>query len=111
VTSASISRQKHSEKLARLKKHQQELANKISDRPPSAIASASFFKRRRFFGRGRFRSFWTWFWIDQPTAFNASQPRCGATDIKPSSPGIQAATLRLDHSPPSGGGREADHAA
>jgi hypothetical protein len=50
----------------------------------------------RFFGRG--------FWIDQPIAFNASQPRCGATDVRPSSPAIQFATLRLDHSPPSGGG-------
>ena len=74
-----------------------------------------------FFGRG--------FWIDQPMAFNAylafaapdnplsrnaslcpatrlpaRQPRCGATDTKPSSPAIQAATLRLDHSKPSGGG-------
>jgi hypothetical protein len=48
-----------------------------------------------FFGRG--------FWIDQPIAFKASQPRCGATDAKPSSPAIQAATLRLDHRPPSGG--------
>lgn len=49
-----------------------------------------------FFGRG--------FWIDQPIAFNASQPRCGATEGRLSSPAIQAATLRLDHSPPSGGG-------
>lgn len=49
-----------------------------------------------FFGRG--------FWIDQLIALSASQPRCGATDTKPSSPAIQAATLRLDHSPPSGGG-------
>jgi hypothetical protein len=49
-----------------------------------------------FFGRG--------FWIDQPIAFNASHPRCGATDVRPSSPAIQFATLRLDHSPPSGGG-------
>jgi hypothetical protein len=49
-----------------------------------------------FFGRG--------FWIDQPIAFSASQPRCGATDLRPSSPAIQFATLRLDHSPPSGGG-------
>src|SRR6202040_3459948 len=48
-----------------------------------------------FFGRG--------FWIDQPIAFNASHPRCGAIDTKPSSPAIQFATLRLDHSPPSGG--------
>ena len=49
-----------------------------------------------FFGRGA--------WIDQPIAFSASQPRCGATDVRPSSPAIQSATLRLDHSPPSGGG-------
>jgi hypothetical protein len=42
-----------------------------------------------FFGRG--------FWIDQPIAFSASQPRCGATDVRPSSPAIQFATLRLDH--------------
>src|ERR1700737_3168434 len=49
-----------------------------------------------FFGRG--------FWIDQPIAFNASQPRCGATDLRPSWRAIQSATLRLDHSPPSGGG-------
>ena len=49
-----------------------------------------------FFGRG--------FWIDQPIAFNASQPRRGATDVRPSSLAIQSATLRLDHSPPSAGG-------
>jgi hypothetical protein len=49
-----------------------------------------------FFGRG--------VWIDQPIAFNASQPRCGATDVRPSSTAIQSATYRLDHSPPSGGG-------
>src|SRR6516162_2546118 len=49
-----------------------------------------------FFGRG--------VWIDQPIAFSASQPRCGATNVRPSSPAIQSATLRLDHSPPSGGG-------
>jgi len=46
-----------------------------------------------FFGRGC--------WIDQPIAFKASQPRWGATDLRPSSPAIQAATLRLDHRPPS----------
>ena len=51
-----------------------------------------------FFGRG--------FWIDQPIAFNASQPRCGATEVRLSSPAIQAATLRLDHSPPSGAGEQ-----
>src|ERR1700720_800041 len=74
-----------------------------------------------FFGRG--------FWIDQPMAFNAylafaapdnplsrnaslcpatrlsaRQPRCGATEVRPSSLAIQAATLRLDHNPPSAGG-------
>ena len=49
-----------------------------------------------FFGRG--------FWIDQPIAFNASQPRCGATDLRPSWRAIQSATLRLDHNPPAGGG-------
>jgi hypothetical protein len=52
-----------------------------------------------FFGRG--------FWSDQPIAFNASQPRCGATDVRPSSSTIQSATLRLDHSPPSAGGTKA----
>ena len=49
-----------------------------------------------FFGRG--------VWIDQPIAFNASQPRCGATDGRPSSLAIQAATLLLDHNPPLAGG-------
>lgn len=74
-----------------------------------------------FFGRG--------VWIDQPIAFNAClafaapdnplarnaslcpgtrlsarQPRCGATDVRPSSAAIQSAALRLDHSPPSAGG-------
>ena len=49
-----------------------------------------------FIGRG--------VWIDQPIAFNASQPRCGATDVRPSSAAIQSAALRLDHSPPSAGG-------
>ena len=74
-----------------------------------------------FFGRG--------VWIDQPIAFNAylafaapdnplsrnaslcpatrlsaRQPRCGATDVRPSSLAIQAATLLLDHNPPSAGG-------
>jgi hypothetical protein len=74
-----------------------------------------------FFGRG--------FWIDQPIAFSAylafaapdiplsrnaslcpgtrlstRPPRCGATEMRPSSAAIQSATLRLDHSPPSGGG-------
>src|SRR5689334_21985468 len=41
---------------------------------------------------------------DQPIAFRASQPRWGKTAASPSSPAIQAATLRLDHRPPSGGG-------
>src|ERR1700731_3542263 len=49
-----------------------------------------------FFGRG--------FWIDQPIAFKASHPRCAATHVRPSSSAIPAAPLRLDHSPPSGGG-------
>ena len=49
-----------------------------------------------FFGRG--------FWIDQPIAFKASHPRCAATDVRPSSLAIQAATLLLDHNPPSAGG-------
>src|SRR5580692_4267263 len=49
-----------------------------------------------FFGRG--------VWIDQPIAFNASQPRCGATNLRPSSLAIQAATLLLDHNPPLAGG-------
>src|ERR1700732_4441326 len=42
-----------------------------------------------FFGRG--------FWIDQPIAVQASHPRCAATDVRPSSPAIQATTLRLRH--------------
>ena len=33
-----------------------------------------------FFGRG--------FWIDQPIAFNASQPRCGATEVRLVGPGL-----------------------
>src|SRR4029077_1196435 len=49
-----------------------------------------------FFGRG--------FLIDQPIAFKASHPRCAATDVRPSSSAIHAATLWFDHSPPSGGG-------
>src|SRR3954447_23253026 len=44
------------------------------------------------------------FCTDQPIAFRASQPRWGNTAARPSSPAIQAATLRLDHRPPSGGG-------
>src|SRR4051794_24970767 len=39
-----------------------------------------------------------------PTARSASQPRWTATEASPSSPAIHAATLRLVHSPPSGGG-------
>src|SRR5215210_9202845 len=44
------------------------------------------------------------FCTDQPIAFSASHPRWGKTSASPSSPAIQAATLRLDHRPPSGGG-------
>src|SRR3954452_16689922 len=44
------------------------------------------------------------FCTDQLTAFRASHPRGGKTAASPSSPAIQAATLRLDHKPPSGGG-------
>src|SRR4051812_20220121 len=44
------------------------------------------------------------FCTDQPIAFRASQPRWDKTAASPSSPAIQAATLRLDHRPPSGGG-------
>jgi len=44
------------------------------------------------------------FCADQLIAFRASQPRCGKTAASRSSLAIQAATLRLDHRPPSGGG-------
>src|SRR5829696_1848308 len=44
------------------------------------------------------------FCTDQSIALSASQPRWGKTSASPSSPAIQAATLRLDHRPPSGGG-------
>src|SRR3954469_99573 len=44
------------------------------------------------------------FCTDQLIAFRASQPRGGKPAATPSSPAIQAATLRLDHRPPSGGG-------
>src|SRR3954463_10942559 len=44
------------------------------------------------------------FCTDQLIALSASQPRWGKTAASPSSPAIQAATLRLDHRPPSGGG-------
>src|SRR3954453_5400958 len=44
------------------------------------------------------------FCTDQLIAFRASQPRWGKTAASPSSPAIQAATLRLVHRPPSGGG-------
>src|SRR3954453_14435961 len=44
------------------------------------------------------------FFTGQPIALSASQPRCGKPSASPSSPAIQAATLRLDHRPPSGGG-------
>src|SRR5215213_3020044 len=43
-------------------------------------------------------------WIDQPIARSASQPRCGRSVLRPSSPAIQAATFGPLHSPPSGGG-------
>src|SRR5262249_21881944 len=43
-------------------------------------------------------------WIDQPIAWSASQPRCGATFSSPSWAAIQVATLPLVHKPPSGGG-------
>ena len=39
------------------------------------------------------------FCTDQPIAFRASQPRCGATRASPSSEAIQAATVGLVHSP------------
>src|SRR6185312_750356 len=41
---------------------------------------------------------------DQPIAFRASQPRCGATRVSPNSEAIQVATFGLVHSPPSSGG-------
>src|SRR4051794_6146539 len=44
------------------------------------------------------------FCTDQLIAFRAPQPRWGNTAASPSSPAIQAATLGLVHSPPSGGG-------
>jgi hypothetical protein len=44
------------------------------------------------------------FWIDQLIARSASQPRCGASEAKPSSPAIQRATLPLVQTPLSGGG-------
>src|SRR5829696_6456951 len=44
------------------------------------------------------------FCTDQPIALSASQPRWGKTAASPSSLAIQAATLRLDHRRPSGGG-------
>src|SRR3954463_10463255 len=43
-------------------------------------------------------------WTDHPSARSASQPRWTATEASPSSSAIHAATLRLLHSPPSGGG-------
>ena len=49
-----------------------------------------------FFGRGA--------WIDQPSAFSASQPRCGQTFSSPSSCAIQTAIFGLVHTPPSLGG-------
>ena len=48
-----------------------------------------------FFGRG--------FWIDQPIAFNASQPRCGATEVRFEFASHPSRNLAgVDHSPPSG---------
>src|SRR3954463_11929325 len=44
------------------------------------------------------------FCTDQSIALSASQPRWGKTAASPSSLAIQAATFRLDHRPPSGGG-------
>src|SRR5215210_7446656 len=44
------------------------------------------------------------FCTDQLIAFSASQPRCGRTAARPSSPAIQAATLGPVHRPPSDGG-------
>src|SRR3954449_7656000 len=58
--------------------------------PSSGVAAAGWR------GRG--------FCTDQLIAFRASQPRWGKTAASPSSPAIQAATLGLDHRPPSGGG-------
>jgi len=61
-------------------------------KPSCSSALAAFGLR----GRG--------FWIDQPIAFKASQPRCAASFSRPSSSAIQRATLALVQSPPSGGG-------
>src|SRR3954471_8136317 len=44
------------------------------------------------------------FCTDQLIAFRAPHPRWDKPAASPSSPAIQAATLRLDHRPPSGGG-------
>src|SRR3954454_7461457 len=44
------------------------------------------------------------FCTDQSIALSASQPRWGKPAASPSSLAIQAATFRLDHRPPSGGG-------
>src|SRR5437660_4754461 len=59
----------------------------------SCCASVAAFGLR---GRG--------FWIDQPIAFKASQPRCGASFSSPNSSAIQRATFPLVQRPPSGGG-------
>ena len=48
------------------------------------------------------------FCTDQPIAFSASQPRCGATRVSPNSEAIQAATFGLVHKPPSGGAHASD---
>ena len=50
-----------------------------------------------FFGRG--------FWIDQPIAFNASQPRCGATEVRLSSPAICRRNLAVARPQPAIGRR------
>jgi hypothetical protein len=42
--------------------------------------------------------------VKGPIALSASQPRCGASFSSPSSAAMKSATLRLDHTPPSGGG-------
>jgi hypothetical protein len=56
-----------------------------------------------FFGRG--------FWIDQPIAFKASQSRCGATDMWPSSSAIQFETCGSTRARHRAAVREGDRAA
>src|SRR5918993_2197850 len=48
------------------------------------------------------------FCTDQPIAFSASQPRCGATRVSPNSEAIQAATFGLVHSPHRAGAHASD---